>query len=418
VHQIVSINDLDLFLSKYGDSNKIYPNGRDSRDTENNAERVRVQVTSREKFTIHVEGRNLDTRTQTYSLVVTGCLAQANFPVSPVETSHPSAAPTPSFLPTDSNPESLSTTFGGRLYWNGNMWNILAKQDVTIQTIDFHTYSTGIVNVEVWTKSGPFEGSQKSRNQWENVVRTSLQGRGAGNPTSIPIEKFSRQVHVKAGRYQAFYVTLDRPQLLMSKGNEPGSIIGENQDLVVYKGIANTHSFGKTYSTYVWNGSVMYEQDNAQSKTISTVFDDDTSYQYYGNIFDINTKDEAITVTGMHIHTIATDDVYVEVWTLSGSFKDPETGPGRWTKITSGPVRGMGKGKPTVISSEIFDEVNIPGRSTQAFFVTLFTEQLLYSPGTSSYSNGDLVIQSGSAIGLEGDNYEPRVWNGALLYRK
>jgi len=70
------VNDLDLTVTKDGDtSGKIYyPNGLDSRDSLNNVERVIIQdVEDRDEFTITVNAFNLDTFSQNFALVATGC---------------------------------------------------------------------------------------------------------------------------------------------------------------------------------------------------------------------------------------------------------------------------------------------------------------------------------------------------------
>lgn len=67
------VNDLDLTVTDA--SGKIhYPNGLASRDNLNNVERVIVEdVEDRDEFTITVDAFNLDTFSQNFALVATGC---------------------------------------------------------------------------------------------------------------------------------------------------------------------------------------------------------------------------------------------------------------------------------------------------------------------------------------------------------
>lgn len=74
------INDLDLYITDQEQSTKFYPNGRASRDTINNAERIRIDSVSDEAiFLVRVNGTNLESSSQDYSLIITGCLSSTPF---------------------------------------------------------------------------------------------------------------------------------------------------------------------------------------------------------------------------------------------------------------------------------------------------------------------------------------------------
>lgn len=67
------LNDLDLSVVRVNDGTTLYPNGLNTKDSLNNAERVRVTVSDNEVFIITVHGNNLSTESQTYALVASGC---------------------------------------------------------------------------------------------------------------------------------------------------------------------------------------------------------------------------------------------------------------------------------------------------------------------------------------------------------
>ena len=91
------INDLDLIID--GPDGTVYPNGRTSADTVNNAERIRIDnADNNDVFTVRVRGANLDTSSQAYSLVVTGCFINADSSPPP-----PVPAPVPNPPPPTSN---------------------------------------------------------------------------------------------------------------------------------------------------------------------------------------------------------------------------------------------------------------------------------------------------------------------------
>ena len=69
------LNNLDLSITDISKSVTYYPNGRTDPDTVNNAERVRINEASHgASYTVRVNGTNLESASQDYSLIITGCL--------------------------------------------------------------------------------------------------------------------------------------------------------------------------------------------------------------------------------------------------------------------------------------------------------------------------------------------------------
>jgi hypothetical protein len=66
------LNDLDLTIIR--DGSTVYPNGRRFPDTKNNAERVRFNHPPDGGYIVQVKGKNLESSSQKYALVITGCL--------------------------------------------------------------------------------------------------------------------------------------------------------------------------------------------------------------------------------------------------------------------------------------------------------------------------------------------------------
>jgi len=74
---ICLVNNLDLYVTELGQSTTYYPNGGTDPDTINNVERIRVgDVSDGTSFIVHVNGTNLDSASQDYSLIITGCLGE------------------------------------------------------------------------------------------------------------------------------------------------------------------------------------------------------------------------------------------------------------------------------------------------------------------------------------------------------
>mmetsp|Transcript_2624 Transcript_2624/g.1650 ORF Transcript_2624/g.1650 Transcript_2624/m.1650 type:complete len:133 (-) Transcript_2624:228-626(-) len=82
------VNDVDLQVTNTQTGKTYFPNGRSSRDTVNNAERVIVEnVKEGDTFEITVTGTNLSDERQKYAIAFTGCFEIDGAVFVPPETS-------------------------------------------------------------------------------------------------------------------------------------------------------------------------------------------------------------------------------------------------------------------------------------------------------------------------------------------
>uniref|UniRef100_A0A7S4MVU2 subtilisin n=1 Tax=Odontella aurita TaxID=265563 RepID=A0A7S4MVU2_9STRA len=433
------LNNLDLLVTKKGDSRTFFPNGRSSRDDTNNAERVRVPASNGDQLTIHVEATNLQERSQNYALVVTGCIADNDAdPGEPAPTPIPTEAPVaaPVAEPTaepddgsvdsdDAESKSIETTKAGGVKWDGNMFNVRAKQgkNVVISSMAFHTVLAEDTYVEVWTKPGTLLGSQDKEEEWRLIAYATVMGQGEGQFTEIPQEAFEGGgVAIREGETHAFYVTVDTFSIIMTQGTGFGRELVSNSDMIIEQGLANTYPFGRNiYYPYMWNGEMRYSQDQ---NSVETVFDADTSYYFYANYFDVDAA-VSLSIYEFEIHTDFTGEMDVSVWTKQDTyvgFEDyplPKQKRTLWTQVVSGTIKGRGRGFRTPIPSDLFNaEISVAAGSTQAFYVKIGEDALLYDIGEQNYANEDVMIKAGAAIGPGGTVYSPRIPHILVRYNK
>ena len=419
------MNDLDLTISS--GSTTVYANGRDSRDTINNSERVRVAAADGDRFIIRVEARNLETSAQKYALAITGCLADANTSSgATVDTKpNPIPAPTPPIVvppPTpltgnERNSLVLTTTTQGTISYYGNMFNLdTGSKDILIESLGIHTSSTSLVTVQVYTKGGSLVGSHRSSSGWARIASTRVQGQGEGKITPIPASVFDSAVSVGADSTQAFYVTLDTEEMLFSDGRNFGVSVVSNTDLTIDEGTAHNYPFGSFFYPYVFNGAIYYSRLNEKSSSITTTFETDANY--LGCMFDITAKKNSILITGMDYHSSSTARANIEIWTRPGTYAGHADSSSGWTKITEGSVVGLGRNSRTHIPTEIFQPIAVAAGSTTGFYVTYTSsDSMLYKRQADSMSNSDLTISTGAALNYPfNDVYQERTWNGVVRY--
>ena len=122
------LNDLDLHVTRNGvDTVRYFPNGLSRPDNVNTAERVLIpDANNGDTFTLHVTATNLNSPTQRFALVTTGCFA--NVTSSGIKSSEPTdpepdSPPTPidpkpgsSPTPIDPKPGSPPTSNGSKTF--------------------------------------------------------------------------------------------------------------------------------------------------------------------------------------------------------------------------------------------------------------------------------------------------------------
>jgi len=176
----------------------------------------------------------------------------------PRPTTRPTARPTESPTSAPTQIRELATTFEHSRSYAGNMFDILARDDVEISTIAFHTFVAGDVNIKVYTREGSYLGHDKDLKGWTLVADAVVKGHGLGHPTYIPREDFA-PVLVRGKHRQAFYITSDGPLLRAADGTSQGTVYKYNSDVIIYEGVGKRYPIeDATIETRVWNGILEY----------------------------------------------------------------------------------------------------------------------------------------------------------------
>jgi len=152
----------------------------------------------------------------------------------------------------------FSTTFAGGNGWAGNMFDIVAKRNITITGIDGSFYA-GAQTVEIYYRRGTYVGFENNSSAWTLLGTTTVQGQGAGVATPIPLT-FS--VSAAANERIAFYVTCQNSYgngNIYTNGPAAGTLHSENNDLQFFVGIGNQYPFSGTFADRIFNGTFRYE---------------------------------------------------------------------------------------------------------------------------------------------------------------
>ena len=218
-------------------------------------------------------------------------LYQQKQTLSPTKKPTPPPTNTPTVKPTNFpsrspqiNTNAFTSTFNSELTYSGVMYDIVAKQDIEIKSLGFNTYWTDEINVEVWTKTGSYEGSDSDSKDWTPVINVTLVGAGLDRVTMIPSDSFDR-IKVKRGQRQAFYIAApDGPYLRASKTVWDGEEVDANDELIFYAGLGKRKGFGGFANpSRIANTVIVYEMtEGAEVAAVPEIQDgmENTSYEF------------------------------------------------------------------------------------------------------------------------------------------
>ena len=153
----------------------------------------------------------------------------------------------------------LETLISGENGSYGSMFNIRAKEDILISSLDFYCDLDKSVTYEVYTKHGTYVGYENSPDDWTMISTGSIQSQGLLSPTKI--EDFEEKIIMDASETRAFYVTLRTPDLRYTTniGTE-GDVFVEDDNLEILIGVGiGAYPFGEfNFRPRVYNGAVHY----------------------------------------------------------------------------------------------------------------------------------------------------------------
>ncbi len=182
-----------------------------------------------------------------------------------------------SLLASHASAENLTTLFDSEYAVGGNMFDVVALNDVVIQSFAGN-YSPGNHTVEIWHRPSSYAGFESSANGWSLKSTSSITSAGSNLPTSIPA---THTIKVPKGETHAFYITAQTAVQEYDAGTLVGSILAADSNLQILEGAAIGYPFGTKYDPRNWNGTITYTPVTASPDIAvpanKTIDEDETS---------------------------------------------------------------------------------------------------------------------------------------------
>ncbi|WP_165805936.1 HYR domain-containing protein [Marixanthomonas spongiae] len=156
-----------------------------------------------------------------------------------------------------STDETLETTFAGGNGLDGNMFDIVAINEVVINSFDVNLDTGTTDDIEVYYKSGTWEGFEEDPSAWTLIGSANVTSAGDGLPTPLNLDLGQT---IAAGDTGAFYITTTSGGMNYTNGTANGTVFVEDDNIQFLEGSGKSYPFGSsTFDARVFNGNIYYE---------------------------------------------------------------------------------------------------------------------------------------------------------------
>lgn len=165
--------------------------------------------------------------------------------------------------------DSLLTTLVGGNNFNGNMFTVIAKNDIEIYRFKQNFVGTGVFTFRIYYKTGSFIGSDLSVADWTFLEEATFNVTN-GDIFEIPIDV---NLSINTGDSISFYLTtLGLGQMVdYTNGSNPTAVFVEDDNIKITEGYGNAYPFAGTFSSRIWNGEILYTKETPMTVAKSSV---------------------------------------------------------------------------------------------------------------------------------------------------
>ncbi len=159
----------------------------------------------------------------------------------------------------------LTTTLSAGNNHRGNMFEVVAVNDIIINSFDAHPM--GNTTIAIYYKTGTYIGFEANASAWTLVGTAVVTAQPFGTPTPVPVPI---NLTIMSGQSYSFYVTSTNTAVSLnySNGTNEGAIYASDANLQFKEGKGLEYPFtngGGTFSPRIWNGRIHYTPLNGTS---------------------------------------------------------------------------------------------------------------------------------------------------------
>lgn len=183
-------------------------------------------------------------------------------PVNPVDVSSVQAAKEPSGAFSVMACDTLGTTFAAGNGQNGNFFDLVNTNSVSIQITDIDQCFTSTTSdtIYVYYKSGTFVGSEATPSAWTLGGKMLFAPSFTGTPENVGL---GLNIVIPSGQTYGMYVTLRTQTVRYTNGLTMGAVYKTKDGLQFKEGKGAAYPWGSTFpasgtASRIWNGVLHY----------------------------------------------------------------------------------------------------------------------------------------------------------------
>ena len=295
-------------------------------------------------------------------------------------TSQPAGVPRPTLL--------LSPLAGGNGD-EGNMFDVSAKQTITITSFEVNLSSAGTTDYEIWTRPGTHVGFEGSSTGWTQIGTGTFTTNASGVFTAIPI---AVNITIAAGQRRAFYLTNRAANNRYHNGTAVGALLATTPELDLFEGAGvnyGTSGFSGINTPRAWEGRIHYIVGGGALTALAPA-----AATSDGIMLDIKpVRDLELASLGLRLSAGPHD---VTVYFRRSSFSGSETSEQGWHVLASAPaLDSLGPDVSTYLPMPV--DLVVGAGATTALYVQATAAVETGAPAQLP-GNADLAIEQAAAI--------------------
>lgn len=151
----------------------------------------------------------------------------------------------------------VTTTFSSNNSQSGNMFDVVTLGGpLTVNAFDLNL-AQGSWNIEVYRKSGSWQGHESDPSAWTLIDAASVNSAGANVATYFDVADFTLDGTATSALYITSTVS-NSPIMQYTNGSGVGNVAAANADLQILEGAGVSYAFSSLFTPRIWNGSIYY----------------------------------------------------------------------------------------------------------------------------------------------------------------
>jgi lysophospholipase L1-like esterase len=208
--------------------------------------------------------------------------------------------------------DDLHSTLNSTINWNGTMFDIVAHEELFIDSFDVKINSLGMQAVEIYFKSGTYQGFELDLTPWTLLDTAAVNVLIDSVWTSVPIGN----LHLFQDDTVGIYIQMANPNSRLSYTSVSNEQVRSTPELTMVSGSGISHNYSDSYYPRDWSGGIFY---HFGEKPLGDCATDRLEVLAYVSEIELNSGNDTIIDITDTLWVNATPGMTSYNWSIGGS---------------------------------------------------------------------------------------------------